>query len=453
MSTVMRQKSAQAERMKLSEGEALGDVVRGEAGDPQWDTQDTGSALLEQVLTRGNLQRAWKRVKVNKGSAGIDGLDINQTADYLKSHWSEIRAQLRAGRYCPSPVRRVMIPKPGGGQRELGIPTVLDRLIQQAVLQVLQPIIDPIFSEYSYGYRPGRRAHDAVLQAQRYVQSGKRRVVEVDLESFFDRVNHDVLMSRVSRHVSDRGILRLIRSYLNVGIMDQGVLVERYQGTPQGGPLSPLLANIMLDEVDQALASRGHRFIRYADDCNVYVGSRKAGERVMAFLRRCYKKLKLKVNESKSGVRSVFDHQLLGYSFWVGPKGKIKRAVSPKAKKTFKHRIRQLTRRRYGQSLQEIVVRLRAYLLGWKGYFGLSQTPKVWRRLDEWLRHRLRAVRLKQWKRGKTQYRELLSLGASPSVARRIAANSRRWWRNSGLLLNSVLTIRYFDDLGLPRLS
>ena len=380
MSTAMRQKSAKAERMKLSEGEALGEVTRGEASGPQWGTEDIGTALLEQVLSRGNLQRAWKRVKANKGSAGIDGLDINQTADYLKVHWPEIRDQLRSGRYCPQPVRRVMIPKPGGGQRELGIPTVLDRLIQQAVLQVLQPIIDPSFSEYSYGYRPGRRAHDAVLQAQRYVQSGKRRVVEVDLESFFDRVNHDVLMSRVSRHVSDRGILGLIRSYLNAGIMDQGVLVERYQGTPQGGPLSPLLANILLDEVDQALESRGHRFVRYADDCNVYVGSRKAGERVMAFLRRCYKKLKLRVNESKSGVRSVFDHQQLGYSFWVGPKGKIKRAVSPKAMKTVKHRVRQLTRRRYGQSLEELVDRLRAYLLGWKGYFGLSQTPGVWRR-------------------------------------------------------------------------
>ena len=248
-------------------------------------------------------------------------------------------------------------------------------------------------------------------------------------------------------------MIRLVRAYLNAGIMSQGVVQERYQGTPQGGPLSPLLANILLDEVDRELEKRGHCFVRYADDCNVYVGSMRAGQRVMRLLRRCYDRLKLKVNETKSTVANAIGRKFLGYSFWVGPKGQIKRRVADKAMKTFKQRIRQLTRRCVGRSLVDIIERLRSYLLGWKHYFGLAQTAGIWHRLDEWLRHRLRAIQLKQWKRGKTQYRELLALGASPRVARRIAANSRCWWRNSAMLLNSVLTIGYFDRLGLPRLS
>jgi RNA-directed DNA polymerase len=409
--------------------------------------------LLEAMLTRANLQQAWKRVKANKGAAGVDGLDIHQTAEVLKTGWPKIRQQLLQGGYRPSPVRRVTILKPDGGQRELGIPTVLDRLIQQALLQVLQPIIDPTFSEYSYGFRPGRRAHDAVVNAQSYVQSGKRIVVDVDLEKFFDRVNHDILIDRIGKRINDQAIVSLIRAYLNTGIMDHGVVQERYQGTPQGGPLSPLLANILLDEVDKELEKRGHCFVRYADDCNVYVGSIAAGERVMRLLRRCYGRLKLKVNEAKSAIANVIGRKFLGFSFWVGPKGQIKRRVSGKAMKTFKHRIRQLTRRSNGQSLADVINRLRSYLLGWKGYYGLSQTPGVWKRLDEWLRHRLRAIRLKQWKRGKTMYRELRALGASPQVTKRIAANSRCWWRNSAKLLNRVLTIAYFDRLGLPRLS
>ncbi|MFI0374719.1 MAG: group II intron reverse transcriptase/maturase [Candidatus Thiodiazotropha sp.] len=453
MSKAMRQKSVTTERTERAKGEACGEFVRDEACGPQWENEDTGSALLEAMLTRGNLQQAWKRVKSNKGAAGVDGLDIQQTAERLKSEWPTIRQQLLQGRYRPSPVRRVTIPKPNGGQRELGIPTVLDRLIQQALLQVLQPIIDPSFSEHSYGFRPGRRARDAVLKAQSYVQSGKRTVVDVDLEKFFDRVNHDILIDRVSRRISDKGVIHLIRAYLNAGIMNHGVVQQRYQGTPQGGPLSPLLANILLDEVDEELEKRGHCFVRYADDCNVYVGSYQAGLRVMSLLRKCYDKLKLKVNETKSAVANVIGRKFLGYSFWVGPKGQIKRRVSDKAMVTFKHRIRHLTRRSYGQSLEEIIERLRSYLLGWKGYFGLAQTPGIWRRLDEWLRHRLRAIQLKHWKRGKTMYRELIALGASAKIARRIAANSRRWWRNSAKVLNNVLTIGYFDRLGLPRLS
>lgn len=427
--------------------------MRDEACGPQQEFDNTGSALFEAMLARENLQQAWRRVKANKGASGVDGLDIQQTAEMLKTEWPHIRAQLLQGKYRPSAVRRVRIPKPNGGQRELGIPTVLDRLIQQALLQVLQPKIDPSFSDHSYGFRPCRRAHDAVLKAQGYVQSGKRVVVDVDLENFFDKVNHDILIDRVSKRIADKSVIGLIRAYLNAGIMVHGLVQRRYQGTPQGGPLSPLLANILLDEVDRELEARGHCFVRYADDCNVYVASVAAGERVLRFLRKSYARLKLTVNETKSTVGSAIGHKFLGFSFWVGPNGVLKRGVAAKALKDFKHRVRYLTRRCFGQSMSAIIERLRSYLLGWKGYFGLSQTPGVFRRLDEWLRHRLRAVQLKQWKRGKTMHRELLSLNASAIVARRIAANSRRWWRNSGKLLNSVLTITYFDRLGLPRLS
>jgi RNA-directed DNA polymerase len=405
------------------------------------------------ALTRENLQRALKRVRANKGAAGVDGLDIDQTAAHLRTAWPIIREQLLSGTYRPMPVRRVMIPKPGGGERELGIPTVTDRLIQQALLQVLQPILDPTFSEHSYGFRPSRRAHDAVLAAQAYVQSGRRIVVDVDLEKFFDRVNHDILIDRLQTRIGDAGIIRLVRAYLNSGIMGDGVVQERVRGTPQGGPLSPLLANVLLDEVDKALERRGHCFVRYADDANVYVRSHRAGERVMALLRRLYGNLRLTVNETKSAVTSVFGRKFLGYSFWVAPGGAIKRKVAVKPLATFKRRIRQLTRRSGGRSMQDVADRLRTYVLGWKSYFRLAQTPGVWRELDQWLRHRLRAVQLKQWKRGTTMYRELLALGAIPDVARRVAANSRRWWRNSGMLLNAVLTLAWSDQLGIPRLS
>ncbi|MDH1683396.1 group II intron reverse transcriptase/maturase, partial [Pseudomonas chengduensis] len=398
--------------------------------------------------------RAWKRVKANKGAAGVDGLSIEQTAERLLTEWAGIRAQLLSGLYRPSPVRRVMIAKPDGSQRELGIPTVTDRLIQQALLQVLQPLLDPGFSEHSYGFRPGRRAHDAVLAAQAYVQSGRRIVVDVDLEKFFDRVNHDILIERLRKRVPDQGVLRLIRAYLNSGILDGGLVMQRHEGTPQGGSLSPLLANVLLDEVDKELERRGHCFVRYADDCNVYVHSRRAGERVMALLRRLYARLRLRINEAKSRVSSVFaGRKFLGYSFWVAPKGVIKRTVAKKALETFKQRVRQLSRRSCGRSLQQVVERLSSYLEGWKGYYRLAQTSRVWQMLDEWLRHRLRAIQLKQWKQGKTMFRELRALGASRTVAQRVAANSRRWWCNSGKLLNRVLNLAWFDRLGLARLS
>jgi len=449
---VLRQMPAQAGRMVEACGETARAAVSDEACGSGHETQNTGSSLLDAALTRENLKRAFKRVRSNKGAAGVDGLDIDQTARHLVTAWPAIREQLLKGTYRPSPVRRVTIPKPDGGERELGIPTVTDRLIQQALLQVLQPVLEPTFSEHSYGFRPGRRAHDAVLAAQSYVQSGRRIVVDVDLEKFFDRVNHDILIDRLQKRIGDAGVIRLIRAYLNSGIMDDGVVQQRNQGTPQGGPLSPLLANVLLDEVDRELERRGHCFARYADDANVYVRSRRAGERVMALLRRLYGRLRLKVNENKSSVADVFERKFLGYSFWEH-QGVIKRAVASRAVETFKQRVRQLTSRNGGRSMSEVVTRLRAYLLGWKGYFGLAQTPRVWRGLGEWLRHRLRAIQLKQWRRGRTIYRALCALGAKPAVAQQVAANSRRWWRNSGQLLNSVLTLAWFDQLGLPRLS
>ena len=441
-------------RAQAMSGEAMIRSVSDEALRPRGETDSTGQGLLYRALARGNLQRAWKRVKANKGAAGVDGLSIEQTAERLLTEWARIRAQLLSGLYRPSPVRRVMIAKADGSQRELGIPTVTDRLIQQALLQVLQPLLDPGFSEHSYGFRPGRRAHDAVLAAQAYVQSGRRIVVDVDLEKFFDRVNHDILIERLRKRVPDQGVLRLIRAYLNSGILDGGLVMQRHEGTPQGGPLSPLLANVLLDEVDKELERRGHCFVRYADDCNVYVHSRRAGERVMALLRRLYARLRLRINEAKSRVSSVFaGRKFLGYSFWVAPKGGIKRTVAKKALETFKQRVRQLSRRSCGRSLQQVVERLSSYLEGWKGYYRLAQTSRVWQMLDEWLRHRLRAIQLKQWKQGKTMFRELRALGASRTVAQRVAANSRRWWCNSGKLLNRVLNLAWFDRLGLARLS
>lgn len=448
----LRQMPARAGRSGEGQGEALSAPGSDEAARPRQGEGNTGPGLLTAVLARENLQRAWKRVRQNKGAAGVDGLDISQTAEHLRQSWTEIRDQVLAGTYRPQPVRRVVIGKPDGGERELGIPTVTDRLIQQALLQVLQPMLDPTFSAHSFGFRPGRSAHDAVLAAQSYVQSGRRIVVDVDLEKFFDRVNHDILIDRLARRVPDSGVIRLVRAYLESGIMVAGVVQARGMGTPQGGPLSPLLANVLLDEVDKELERRGHRFVRYADDANIYVGSRKAGERVMALLRRLYGKLHLKVNEAKSAVASVFGRKFLGYAFWAGPGGAIKRRVATKPLAKFKQRIRQLTPRSGGRSMQDAVERLRSYVPGWKAYFRLAQTPRVWLALDQWIRHRMRAIQLKQWKRGTTIYRQLRALGATAAVARQVAANSRRWWRNSGMLLNAVLTNKWADTLGIPRL-
>lgn len=414
-------------------------------------TTQEAPTLLEAALSRENVARAWRRVKANKGSAGVDGLSIAATLDVLKVHWPEIRQRLLDGTYRPEAVRRVQIPKPDGSKRDLGIPTVTDRLIQQALLQVLQPLIDPTFSDHSYGFRPGRSAHDAVRRAQGYVRDGYTVVVDVDLEKFFDRVNHDVLMDRLGRRIADQRVLRLIRHYLRAGVLVNGVVQERHDGTPQGGPLSPLLANVLLDEVDKVLERRGHRFVRYADDCNVYVRSRRAGERVLEGLRKVYARLKLRVNEAKSAVAPVYRRQFLGFSFHHGAKLRI----ADKALQTFRRRIRHLTRRLRGRSMVQVVEELQVYLRGWKGYFGLCETPWVLLGLDRWLRHRLRALHLKQWKRGTTTYKALCRLGASPADARKVAGAAGRWWARSGfrILYQRILDLAYFDRLGVPRLA
>lgn len=399
-----------------------------------------------------NMAAAWRRVKANQGGAGVDGRTVQDTAAYLKTAWPRIRAQLLHGSYRPSAVRRVGIPKPGGGQRELGIPTVVDRLVQQALLQVLQPIIDPSFSEHSHGFRPGRSAHGAVLKAQQYVQAGYRVVVDVDLEKFFDRVNHDILMDRLAKRIADKQVLGLIRRYLQAGIEAHGVLRQREQGTPQGGPLSPLLANVLLDEVDRELERRGHRFVRYADDCNVYVKSLRAGQRVLEALRRCYDRLGLQVNEAKTAVAVVWGRKFLGYCLRRSPTGSVKLSIAIQAQDKARGRLREMTQRNAGRSMEQVVRELRDYVPGWKAYFQLAQTPTVLRELDSWLRRRLRALQLKQWKTRPRTYRALRRLGASEPVATAVARNVGSWWRSS-LHVGRVLDTAYYDRLGVPKFS
>lgn len=408
--------------------------------------------LMSRVLERSNLTVALKRVEANRGSAGVDGMTTSELRPWLKENWPRIRAALEAETYEPALVRWHGIPKDGGGTRELGIPTVLDRLVQQALLQVLQPKLDPGFSEHSFGFRPGRSAHDAVKTAQRYIQDGHRIVVDVDLERFFDRVNHDVLMDRLSKRIEDKRVLRLIRRYLNAGILKHGVVMEREDGTPQGGPLSPLLANVLLDEVDKELERRGHAFVRYADDCNVYVRSQRAGERVMEQLKKLYAKLRLKVNESKSAVGPATSRKFLGFSFWIGPGGKVKRRVSKKALDKLKREVKRKTRRNLGRSMQSVIEDLSRYLRGWQAYFGLAETPGIFDDVDKWIRHRLRVVQLKQWKRGRTTFRELRRLGCSIESARVGAGHGRRWWHSSARGLHVALPNSHFAQLGLPSL-
>jgi group II intron reverse transcriptase/maturase len=409
---------------------------------------------MEEVVERRNARAALKRVRQNKGSPGSDGMTVEELPKYLAEHWEDLRAQLLAGTYQPRPVKRQPIPKRGGGVRELGIPCALDRFLQQAILQVLQPRFDPTFSEHSYGFRPGRRAHDAVRAAQRYIQEGRRWVVDVDLEKFFDRVNHDVLMGRLAKRLADKRLLGLIRRYLEAGILADGVVMARHEGTPQGGPLSPLLANVLLDDVDKELERRGHAFARYADDCNVYVRSRRAGEDVMRTLRRLYAKLRLRVNEAKSAVARPWGRKFLGYSFWVAKGGEVKRRVAPQALGALKERVRSITRRNGGRSMVSVVTELRGYLLGWKEYFRLTETPSVLRDLDSWVLRRLRAVQLKQWKRGTTVYRELRTRQVPKRVAQAGAAHAHRWWRTAAHgALHTALPARHFDALGVPRLA
>ena len=386
------QKSGQLELPFMSRGEASCSGRSVEAPPAEQGSGHPGSNLMELALSRPNLKAALKRVRKNKGGPGIDGMKTEELLPYLWRHWDALRAQLVAGTYQPSPVRRHQIPKSGGGMRTLGIPTVLDRFIQQALLQVLQPGFDAGFSEHSYGFRPKRSAHDAVKAAKRYVEQGRRVVVDMDLEAFFDRVNHDVLMGRLAKRIQDRRVLGLIRRFLEAGVMAEGVVMERGEGTPQGGPLSPLLANVLLDEVDKELEKRGHAFVRYADDCNVYVRSHRAGQRVMELLRRLYGRLQLRVNESKSAVDLAERRKILGYSFCGGPDQTVKLRVAGKALATLKARIRWITRRTGGRSMARVIGELREYLPGWSNYFSLAETPTTLADMDKWIRHRLRSL-------------------------------------------------------------
>ena len=407
---------------------------------------------MEQVVERDNLRKALAQVRRNKGAPGVDAMSVGDLAAYLKDHWPGIRAQLLDGTYRPLPVRRVEIPKPAGGTRPLGIPTVLDRFIQQAVLQVLQAAWDPTFSEHSHGFRPGRSAHGAVRAAQAYIASGHRWVVDIDLEKFFDRVNHDILMGLVANRVTDRRLLRLIRCFLTAGVLAEGLVGPTEEGTPQGGPLSPLLSNLMLDVLDRELEKRGHRFVRYADDCNIYVRSRRAGERVMAsveqFLTTC---LKLRINAMKSAVAPPSTRKFLGFSYTAGPSPK--RRIAPAALARLKARVRELTRRTTGASLARIVEDLSRYLIGWRGYFGVCETPSVLQRVDEWIRRRLRAVAWKQWKRGRTRFAELRRRGVGSDLAARTAGSTHGPWRLSNSpALAIALPTASLSSLGLPSL-
>jgi RNA-directed DNA polymerase len=437
------------------EGEAFETLHEGtEPLTAQRGTESPASTerLMEEVLEAENLRKALKRVKANKGSPGIDGMTVDRLPGYLKEHWPIHRTQLLSGTYRPQAVKRVEIAKPGGGKRQLSIPTVLDRFIQQAVLQVLQGEWDGTFSESSFGFRPGRSAHQAVAAAQEFVAQGHGWVVDIDLEKFFDRVNHDMLMARVARRVADKRLLKLIRAFLNAGVMENGLESPSVQGTPQGGPLSPLLSNLLLDDLDKELKKRGHRFVRYADDCNIYVRSERAGMRVMgsvkAFLIR---KLKLKVNEEKSAVGKTGERKFLGFRLWAGRQ--LKRVIALQALARFRRRVGELTRRTRGVSLERMVSELTPYLTGWRNYFGFCQTPSVLRDLDSWIRRRLRCVVWKQWKRGTKRFAELRKRAVGRELAATAAGSVHGPWRLSrSPALSLALPNAYFDSLGLPKL-
>lgn len=416
------------------------------------ESQASPENLMEEVCQRDNLVQALKRVKANRGSPGADGMKVEDLPDYLKDNWPRIREQLLTGTYQPQPVKRVKIPKPGGGERPLGIPTVLDRFIQQAVLQVLQRSWDQTFSEQSYGFRPGRSAHQAVAQAQTYIAQGYGYVVDIDLEKFFDRVNHDILMSLVAKRVQDKRLLKLLRAYLNAGVLENGLVSPVTEGTPQGGPLSPLLSNLMLDVLDKELERRGHRFVRYADDCNIYVRSQRAGERVMASVSQFLeKKLKLKVNQGKSAVARPSERKFLGFSFTSGEAPK--RRIAPQSLKRFKLKVRELTRIGRSLNLSLLVERLRLYLTGWRSYYGFCETPSVLNKLDKWIRRRLRMVQWRQWKRGRTRFAELRRRRVNHDLAAKTAGSAHGPWRLSrSPALSFALPNSYFISLGLPTL-
>ena len=408
--------------------------------------------LMEEVCERENLKEALRRVKANKGSAGIDRMTVDGIADYLKQHWPAIREQLLSGTYQPKPVRRVEIPKPDGGVRKLGIPTVLDRFIQQAVMQVLQRQWDPTFSAHSYGFRPGRSAHQAVAQAQRYIAEGHSWCVDLDLEKFFDRVNHDKLMGQIAKRVGDKRLLKLIRAFLNAGVMENGLVSPSVEGTPQGGPLSPLLSNLVLGELDRELERRGHRFVRYADDCNIYVRSQRAGQRVMKSVTRFItQKLKLKVNETKSAVARPQERKFLGFSFTARPEAK--RVIAPQALDRFKQRIREITRRAKGVSMKTTIEELAPFMRGWRSYFGFCETPEVLVSLTRWVRLRIRAAMWRQWKTPRRRREALIALGVRSRLASNTAGSGLGpWYLAKAKALSVGLSNAYLKSLGLPSL-
>ena len=408
--------------------------------------------MMKKVVADSNIELAAKRVKRNKGAPGIDGMKVDELDGWLREQWPRVRGELLAGTYEPKPVRRVMIPKRGGGERMLGIPTVVDRLLQQALLLELQPQLDPSFSEYSYGFRPGRSAHDAVGQMRDFVAEGRCWVVDIDLEKFFDRVNHDMLMGRLAKRIGDRDVLRLIRRYLNAGVMADGVKVVRGDGTPQGGPLSPLLANVYLDEVDKKLERRGHAFVRYADDLRVLVYSKRAGERVMRRRVKDFEKLKLRVNESKSTVARVYERPFLGFSLREDDEKGPRIQASSKALKTMKTRVREITRKNRGRAVEQVVRELGYDLRGWWGYFRYMEDLRELRKCMTWVRRRVRCLILYQYKTPHRAYRALRALGASDSQARTVAAHiERHWWVSTGRI-NRILTNSYLARLGVPTL-
>jgi RNA-directed DNA polymerase len=438
-----------------AKGEALSAAVQEtEARAARIDIESRAAVgpSMDAIIERNNLRRALARVKANKGAAGLDGMTFEDLSPYLKEHWPTIRAQLLDGSYKPQPVRRVEIPKASGGMRPLGIPTVLDRFIQQAVMQVLQADWDRTFSEASFGFRPRRSAHQAVERAQAYIASGHDVVVDIDLEKFFDRVNHDILMGLVAKRVTDKRILKLIRGFLTAGVLADGLVSPTEEGTPQGGPLSPLLSNLMLDVLDKELEKRGHHFVRYADDCNIYVRSQRAGERVMESIEQFLaERLKLKVNKAKSAVAKPSVRKFLGFSF-TGEK-QPRRRIAPQAIDRFRAKVRELTRRTCGKSLSQIAKELSCYLIGWRGYFGFCETPSVLRELDQWIRRRLRAIPWKQWKRGRTRYIRLRRRGVGRELAARAAGSPHGPWRLShSPALNIALPNVFFAALGVATL-
>ena len=410
--------------------------------------------LMEEVVERENMKRALKRVEQNRGVAGADGMEVGELRSYLRKNWVEIKEELLEGTYKPKPVKRVEIPKPGGGRRALGIPTAMDRLIQQALLQVLTPVFDPGFSESSYGFRPKRSAHQAVKKAREHIEEGYEWVVDIDLEKFFDKVNHDMLMARVARKVKDKRVLKEIRAYLTAGVMIEGVRIRTEVGTPQGGPLSPLLANVMLDDLDKELEKRGHRFIRYADDCNIYVKSERAGQRVMQSLAKLLeKKLKLKVNKKKSGVDKSQKRKILGFSFWR-PKGETRLRLAPETVERLKEKIRRYTGRTWGVSMEERLKQLNTYLIGWMSYYHIVDTPGIMEKLDRWTRRRLKMCLLKQWKEPKTRRRKLIALGVPESKVHLISACRRgEWFLSTCKWVNIALCPSYWKDRGYAGLS